>query len=107
MSDIEVGIIMGSRSDWGVMQEAATVLDALGIGYEAKVVSAHLKPDRLYAYPRNARTQGLKVNISACRSAATLPGLASAIPHLCSIGFFFFAPPLFLFFCSYFLLRDD
>ena len=68
--DISVGIIMGSRSDWSVMAAAADMLDALGIPYEAKVVSAHRTPDRLYAYAREAKGRGLKAIIAGAGGAA-------------------------------------
>ena len=59
-----VGINMGSRSDWGVMENAAKVLDELGVSYEARVVSAHRTPDRLYEYAQSARDRGLKAIIA-------------------------------------------
>lgn len=86
MSDIEVGIIMGSRSDWSVMQEAAAVLDTLGIGYEAKVVSAHRTPDRLYDYARSARSRGLRAIIAGAGGAAHLPGMAAAMTSVPVLG---------------------
>ena len=76
MTDIAVGIIMGSRSDWGVMEAAASLLEQLGIGYEAKVVSAHRTPDRLYAYAGSARERGLKAIIAGAGGAAHLPGMS-------------------------------
>ena len=78
MTDIAVGIIMGSRSDWGVMETAATLLEQLGIPYEAKVVSAHRTPDRLYAYAKSARARGLKAIIAGAGGAAHLPGMCAA-----------------------------
>jgi len=86
MSNIEVGIIMGSRSDWSVMQEAATVLDVLGVPYEAKVVSAHRTPDRLYEYAHSARSRGLKVIIAGAGGAAHLPGMAAAMTSVPVLG---------------------
>ncbi len=71
-----VGIIMGSRSDWETMRHAAETLDALGIAHEAKVVSAHRTPDRLYAYAKGAQARGLKVVIAGAGGAAHLPGMA-------------------------------
>jgi 5-(carboxyamino)imidazole ribonucleotide mutase len=70
--DISVGIIMGSRSDWSVMEAAANMLDALGIRYECKVVSAHRTPDRLYAYAREARGRGLKAIIAGAGGGSSL-----------------------------------
>ena len=65
-----VGIIMGSRSDWGVMESAGQTLDELGIAYEAKVVSAHRTPDRLYEYAKSVRARGLKAIIAGAGGAA-------------------------------------
>ena len=65
-----VGIIMGSTSDWPTMKEAATLLDTLGIAYEAKIVSAHRTPDRLWTYGKTAAQRGLKVIIAGAGGAA-------------------------------------
>ncbi len=81
-----VGLIMGSQSDWGVMQEAARILDAMAIAYEARIVSAHRTPDRLYAYARSARERGLKVIIAGAGGAAHLPGMTAAMTPLPVIG---------------------
>jgi 5-(carboxyamino)imidazole ribonucleotide mutase len=81
-----VGIIMGSRSDWETMRHAAETLDALGIAHEAKVVSAHRTPDRLYHYARSARERGLKVNIAGAGGAAHLPGMTAAMTPLPVLG---------------------
>ena len=70
MANSAVGIIMGSRSDWGVMENAVQILDQLGVSYEAKVVSAHRTPDRLYDYARSARERGLKAIIAGAGGAA-------------------------------------
>ena len=86
MSDIAVGIIMGSRSDWDVMEGAALMLEQLGIPYEAKVVSAHRTPDRLYDYARSARDRGLKAIIAGAGGAAHLPGMAAAMTPLPVLG---------------------
>jgi len=86
MTDIAVGIIMGSRSDWGVMEAAASLLEQLGIGYEAKVVSAHRTPDRLYAYARSARERGLKAIIAGAGGAAHLPGMCAAMTPVPVLG---------------------
>ena len=81
-----VGIIMGSRSDWPVMQRAAEKLDALGVAYETKVVSAHRTPDRLYDYAQSAKSRGLKVIIAGAGGAAHLPGMAASMTPLPVIG---------------------
>ena len=86
MTDIAVGIIMGSRSDWGVMETAATLLEQLGIPYEAKVVSAHRTPDRLYAYAKSARERGLKAIIAGAGGAAHLPGMCAAMTPVPVLG---------------------
>ena len=86
MADTSVGIIMGSRSDWGVMENAAQILDALGVSYEAKVVSAHRTPDRLYEYARSARERGLKALIAGAGGAAHLPGMAAAMTSVPVLG---------------------
>lgn len=86
MADTSVGIIMGSRSDWGVMENAAQILDALGVSYEAKVVSAHRTPDRLYEYARSARARGLKAIIAGAGGAAHLPGMAAAMTSVPVLG---------------------
>ena len=86
MTDIAVGIIMGSRSDWGVMEAAANLLEQLGIGYEAKVVSAHRTPDRLYAYAASARERGLKAIIAGAGGAAHLPGMCAAMTPVPVLG---------------------
>lgn len=86
MSDIDVAIIMGSRSDWGVMQGAAETLDALGVRYEAKVVSAHRTPDRLYEFAHSARDRGLKAIIAGAGGAAHLPGMCAAMTPVPVLG---------------------
>ncbi len=86
MSDIAVGIIMGSRSDWSVMEGAAQMLEQLGIPYEAKVVSAHRTPDRLYAYAHQARERGLKAIIAGAGGAAHLPGMTAAMTSVPVLG---------------------
>jgi 5-(carboxyamino)imidazole ribonucleotide mutase len=70
-----VAIIMGSRSDWPTMKGAADHLTALGVGWEAKVVSAHRTPDRMYAFARGAKAAGFKVIIAGAGGAAHLPGI--------------------------------
>jgi 5-(carboxyamino)imidazole ribonucleotide mutase len=82
----EVGIIMGSRSDWETMRHAAEVLDALGIAHESKVVSAHRTPERLYDYARGATARGLRVIIAGAGGAAHLPGMAASMTRLPVLG---------------------
>ena len=73
-----VGIIMGSQSDWPTMREAADMLDALGIPYEKKIVSAHRTPDRLWDYGKTAADRGLQVIIAGAGGAAHLPGMMAS-----------------------------
>ncbi len=73
-----VGIVMGSRSDWETMQHAAQKLDALGVPYEVKVVSAHRTPDVLFSYAEQARARGLRAIIAGAGGAAHLPGMLAA-----------------------------
>ena len=77
---------MGSRSDWPVLRHAAEVLDRLGVAYEAKVVSAHRTPRRLYDYADAAAGRGLKVIIAGAGGAAHLPGMAAALTVLPVLG---------------------
>lgn len=81
-----VGIIMGSQSDWQTMQRAAETLEALGIAYETRIVSAHRTPKRLYAYAEAAAGRGLKVIIAGAGGAAHLPGMAAAMTRLPVFG---------------------
>jgi 5-(carboxyamino)imidazole ribonucleotide mutase len=81
-----VGIIMGSKSDWPVLQHAAEMLDGLGVPYEAKVVSAHRTPKRLYDYATGAQSRGLKIIIAGAGGAAHLPGMAAAMTILPVLG---------------------
>jgi 5-(carboxyamino)imidazole ribonucleotide mutase len=81
-----VGLIMGSRSDWETLRHGAEVLTALGIAYEAKVVSAHRTPHRLYDYATSAETRGLKVLIAGAGGAAHLPGMVAALTTLPVLG---------------------
>ena len=83
---VEVGIVMGSQSDWPTMKEAAAVLDEFGIGHEARIVSAHRTPDRLWAYGREAAGRGLKVIIAGAGGAAHLPGMMASKTRLPVIG---------------------
>ena len=73
-----VAIIMGSQSDWPVMRNAAETLDALGIAYSARIVSAHRTPKRLYDFASGAKGEGFKVIIAGAGGAAHLPGMTSA-----------------------------
>lgn len=82
----DVGIIMGSRSDWETMQNAAATLDALGVSYEVRVVSAHRTPDLLFEYAGIAVERGLKVIIAGAGGAAHLPGMAAAKTRLPVLG---------------------
>ena len=86
MTNRVIGIIMGSRSDWRVMESAALVLDELGVGHETKVVSAHRTPDRLVQYARTARERGLKAIIAGAGGAAHLPGMTAAMTPLPVLG---------------------
>lgn len=81
-----VGVIMGSRSDWPVMAKACEMLDALGVAYEMKVVSAHRTPKRLYDYASGAKARGLKVIIAGAGGAAHLPGMTASMTPLPVIG---------------------
>jgi 5-(carboxyamino)imidazole ribonucleotide mutase len=81
-----VGLIMGSKSDWETMAAAAETLDALGVPYEAKVVSAHRTPQRLYEYATAAKARGLRVIIAAAGGAAHLPGMTAAMTPLPVLG---------------------
>ena len=82
----EVGIIMGSQSDWPTMKHAAEVLNDLGIAHECRIVSAHRTPQRLYDYASGARDRGLKVIIAGAGGAAHLPGMAAAMTPLPVFG---------------------
>lgn len=87
MSDAaEVGIIMGSTSDWETMRHASAVLEELGVAHETKVVSAHRTPQRLYDYATGAADRGLKVIIAGAGGAAHLPGMAASMTHLPVLG---------------------
>ena len=81
-----VGIIMGSQSDWETMRHAAETLEALGVAFETRIVSAHRTPRRLYAYAEGAREAGLKVVIAGAGGAAHLPGMTAAMTPLPVIG---------------------
>jgi 5-(carboxyamino)imidazole ribonucleotide mutase len=81
-----VAIIMGSKSDWPVMQHAAEMLDRLGVAYEVRVVSAHRTPKRLYDYATGAQERGLRVIIAGAGGAAHLPGMAASMTILPVLG---------------------
>ncbi|WP_114938290.1 MULTISPECIES: 5-(carboxyamino)imidazole ribonucleotide mutase [Mucilaginibacter] len=82
----KVAIIMGSKSDLSVMQDAADVLAELGVDYEITVVSAHRTPDRMFSYARAAADRGIKVIIAGAGGAAHLPGMVASLTHLPVIG---------------------
>ncbi|KQB95881.1 N5-carboxyaminoimidazole ribonucleotide mutase [Loktanella sp. 1ANDIMAR09] len=86
MSKPLVGIIMGSQSDWPTMREAADVLDALGVPYETKIVSAHRTPDRLWEYGKTAVDRGLHVIIAGAGGAAHLPGMMASKTRVPVVG---------------------
>lgn len=86
MTAVRVGIIMGSQSDWPTMREAAQVLDELGIAHEARIVSAHRTPDRLWEYGRSAVERGLQVIIAGAGGAAHLPGMMASKTRVPVIG---------------------
>ena len=81
-----VGIIMGSQSDWETMRHAAATLEALGIAFETRIVSAHRTPKRLYTYAKEARARGLKVIVAGAGGAAHLPGMTAAMTPLPVLG---------------------
>ena len=81
-----VAIIMGSQSDWATMKHAADTLEALGIGHEALIVSAHRTPDRLFEFGKSARQKGFKVVIAGAGGAAHLPGMTAALTPLPVFG---------------------
>jgi 5-(carboxyamino)imidazole ribonucleotide mutase len=83
---IKVGIIMGSQSDWPTLREAASLLEELGVPFEAKIVSAHRTPDRLWAYGKTAVDRGLQVIIAGAGGAAHLPGMMASKTRLPVIG---------------------
>jgi 5-(carboxyamino)imidazole ribonucleotide mutase len=85
MNNMKVAIIMGSQSDWPVMKNAVTVLEALGIEYKSMVVSAHRTPERLFEFAKNAE-QEYSVIIAGAGGAAHLPGMAAALTWLPVIG---------------------
>jgi 5-(carboxyamino)imidazole ribonucleotide mutase len=81
-----IAIIMGSQSDWQTMKHAAETLDALSVGYEARIVSAHRTPERLYAFAKGAKAAGFKVIIAGAGGAAHLPGMTASLTTLPVFG---------------------
>jgi 5-(carboxyamino)imidazole ribonucleotide mutase len=86
MTEKPVAIVMGSQSDWATLRHAAETLDALGVGYEARIVSAHRTPDRLYAFAKGAAGEGFRVIIAGAGGAAHLPGMTAALTALPVFG---------------------
>jgi 5-(carboxyamino)imidazole ribonucleotide mutase len=86
MAGNPIAIIMGSQSDWATMRHAAETLEALGIPYDARIVSAHRTPDRLYAFAKNAKADGFQVIIAGAGGAAHLPGMTAAMTPLPVFG---------------------
>ena len=79
MSSIQVGVVMGSSSDWDTLQHAVAILQEFGIAHEARVVSAHRMPDDMFAYAQGAAARGLKAIIAGAGGAAHLPGNRAAL----------------------------
>jgi 5-(carboxyamino)imidazole ribonucleotide mutase len=86
MAEKPVAIIMGSQSDWATLKHAALTLEELGVGHEARIVSAHRTPERLYAFARGAKAAGFKVVIAGAGGAAHLPGMTAALTPLPVFG---------------------
>lgn len=82
----KVAIVMGSESDWPTMRCAAAILDELGVAHDARIVSAHRTPDRMFAFARGAADEGFKVIIAGAGGAAHLPGMIAAMTHLPVLG---------------------
>ena len=82
----QVAIIMGSQSDWPTLKHAADILDELGVSYEARIVSAHRTPDRLYTFAKEAAGRGVKVVIAGAGGAAHLPGMTASMTPLPVLG---------------------
>ncbi|WP_155238721.1 5-(carboxyamino)imidazole ribonucleotide mutase, partial [Kingella kingae] len=83
---VKVGIIMGSNSDWNVMENAAKILEQFGVAYEAKVVSAHRTPDLMFEYAKSAQSRGLQAIIAGAGGAAHLPGMVASQTTLPVLG---------------------
>ncbi len=86
MSDPLVGVVMGSQSDWPTMKEATEILSELGVAHEARIVSAHRTPDRMFAYAETAAGRGLRVIIAGAGGAAHLPGMIAAKTRVPVLG---------------------
>lgn len=84
--NVDVGIVMGSQSDWETLRHAADLLSTLDVAHETGIVSAHRTPDRLYAYATGAQERGLKVIIAGAGGAAHLPGMIAALTRLPVFG---------------------
>ncbi len=82
----KIAIIMGSKSDWPTMKEAAIILDDLGVDYDAKIISAHRTPKRLYEFAVSAKTKGYKVIIAGAGGAAHLPGMVASLTTIPVLG---------------------
>lgn len=85
-NEAQVGVIMGSRSDWGTMRHAVLLLDELGVGRETRIVSAHRTPERLCEYAREASGRGIRVIIAGAGGAAHLPGMVASMTELPVLG---------------------
>jgi 5-(carboxyamino)imidazole ribonucleotide mutase len=83
---VEVGIIMGSKSDLPIMKEASEMLELLGVSYEMNIVSAHRTPERMYDYAKTAANRGLKVIVAGAGGAAHLPGMTASLTALPVVG---------------------
>lgn len=86
MADTPVAIVMGSQSDWPTMKHAADVLAELNVGHEARIVSAHRTPERLFSFARGAADEGFKVIIAGAGGAAHLPGMIASLTQLPVLG---------------------
>ncbi|MBL4726590.1 MAG: 5-(carboxyamino)imidazole ribonucleotide mutase [Rhizobiaceae bacterium] len=86
MTTKDIAIIMGSQSDWATMKNAADTLDALGVSYEAKIISAHRTPNRMVSFANSAKADGFKVVIAGAGGAAHLPGMVAAMTPLPVLG---------------------
>jgi 5-(carboxyamino)imidazole ribonucleotide mutase len=86
MEKVTVSIVMGSDSDLPIMEEAAKILELLGVGYELDIVSAHRTPEKLFDYAKNAHTRGIQVVIAGAGGAAHLPGMIASLSPLPVIG---------------------
>lgn len=81
-----IALIMGSQSDWAIMKHAADILDVLAVGYEAKIISAHRTPERLYAFAKGAASAGFKIIVAGAGGAAHLPGMTASLTALPVFG---------------------